>query len=290
MEKKKKIGLIGQGWIGKNYADDFEKRGFDVVRYTRSEPYVKNKDAIGECDIVFIAVPTPTTPEGFDDSVLRSVIPLVGEGKTAVIKSTLVPGTTEAIQKDHTDIFIMHSPEFLTEVTAAHDAAHPNRNIVGIPVDDEAYREKAKEVLVVLPSAPHELICGAKEAELIKYAGNIFLYFKVIYANLLYDLARGSGIDYESVKNAIAADPRIDASHLDALHASGHVGPDSVPGRGAGGHCFIKDFAAFSEMYKEAVGDELGMKVLEALKDKNVDLLTQSGKDLDLLEGVYGKK
>ena len=40
---KIKIGFIGQGWIGKNYADDFEKRGFDVVRYSQEEPYVKNK-------------------------------------------------------------------------------------------------------------------------------------------------------------------------------------------------------------------------------------------------------
>ena len=42
----KKIGFIGQGWIGKNYADDFERRGLEVVRYALEEPYVKNKDKI----------------------------------------------------------------------------------------------------------------------------------------------------------------------------------------------------------------------------------------------------
>ncbi len=62
-KKNKKIGFIGQGWIGKNYADDFEKRGFEVVRYAQEEPYIKNKEAIADCDIVFIAVPTPSTPE-----------------------------------------------------------------------------------------------------------------------------------------------------------------------------------------------------------------------------------
>ena len=30
--ENKKIGFIGQGWIGQNYADDFERRGFEVVR------------------------------------------------------------------------------------------------------------------------------------------------------------------------------------------------------------------------------------------------------------------
>ncbi|MCK5022090.1 MAG: hypothetical protein KAR54_02480 [Candidatus Pacebacteria bacterium] len=42
-------------------------------------------------------------------------------------------------------------------------------------------------------------------------------------------------------------------------------------------------------MYKNIIGDEAGMKVLESLKEKNIDLLKTSGKDLDLLAGVYGK-
>ena len=33
MNKKPTIGFIGQGFIGKNYADDFEERGFEVIRY-----------------------------------------------------------------------------------------------------------------------------------------------------------------------------------------------------------------------------------------------------------------
>jgi len=56
------IGFIGQGWIGKNYADDFEKRGYETVRYSLEKPYVDNKEKIKDCDLVFIAVPTPTTP------------------------------------------------------------------------------------------------------------------------------------------------------------------------------------------------------------------------------------
>lgn len=36
------IGFIGQGFIGKNYADDFENRGYEVVRYALEEPYLKN--------------------------------------------------------------------------------------------------------------------------------------------------------------------------------------------------------------------------------------------------------
>ena len=81
MKKDNLIGFIGQGWIGKHYADDFEKRGYDVVRYALEEPYIKNGDKIKDCDIVFIAVPTPSTLEGFDDSIVRKAIKGVGQGK-----------------------------------------------------------------------------------------------------------------------------------------------------------------------------------------------------------------
>ncbi len=280
-KNKKKIGFIGQGWIGRNYADDFEKRGYEVIRYGREEPYIKNENKIKECDIVFIAVPTPTTPEGFDDSILREVMKLVGDKKTAVIKSTILPGTTESIQKDNPNVYVTHSPEFLAERTAGYDAANPNRNIVGIPLENDEYKKAAKDVLDVLPKAPYEITCHSKEAELIKYSGNVFLYKKVIYMNLLYDLADKLGARWEVVRDSVAADPRIGKSHMEPIHESG---------RGAGGHCFIKDFEAFTDFYKNFVGDEHGINVLESIRNKNVDLLVKSGKDLDLLAGVYGEE
>src|SRR5690242_15193207 len=95
LKKHKKIGFIGQGFVGKNQADDFERRGYEVVRYALEEPFVKNKDKIKECDMVFIAVPTPTTPEGFDYSLVEQVISLVEKGKIVVVRSTILPGTTQ---------------------------------------------------------------------------------------------------------------------------------------------------------------------------------------------------
>ncbi|MFH0856462.1 MAG: NAD(P)-binding domain-containing protein, partial [bacterium] len=99
MEKKLKIGFIGQGYVGKNYADNFQGRGYDVVRYDISPAYVSNREKIKDCDIVLIAVPTPTLPgKGFDDSILVDVLKIVGDGKCAVIKSTMKIGTTEKLQ------------------------------------------------------------------------------------------------------------------------------------------------------------------------------------------------
>lgn len=286
-----KIGFIGQGWIGKHYADNFEKRLYDVVRYALEEPYVHNKEKIQECGIVFVAVPTPTTPEGFSFSAVRSALQNVAEGTTVVIKSTLYPGTTETLQKESPQLFLLHSPEFLREASAAHDAAHPDRNLIGIPEDTKEFRARAEAVLQVLPEAPFNRIMSARQAELVKYAGNCFLYTKVVFMNALYDLTEKQGIDWETFREALIHDPRIGESHTRPVHTSGHVKENYAVHRGAGGECFIKDFEAFRDQMKEYVPEKTDIyEMLTAMVRYNNRLLRESNKDLDLLKGVYGDR
>ena len=136
-------GFIGQGWVGKNYATDFEERGFSVIRYSKEAEYSHNKEAIASCGIVFIAVPTPTTPKGFDGSILDDVLPLVGLGKTAVIKSTILPGTTKKLQEKYPKKIILYSPEFLSEATAKYDTSNPFVSIVGMSKESKIHRKTA---------------------------------------------------------------------------------------------------------------------------------------------------
>ena len=282
---KIKLGFIGQGFVGNNMATDFVERGFEVVRYSLEQEYISNKDFIKDCEVVFIAVPTPTTPEGFNDSILRNEIKnLVGKGKTAVIKSTVLPGTTESIQKENPDIFVLHSPEFLKEVTAKEDTKYPERNLIGITIDTPEYRAKAELVLSLLPKAPYERIFLSKETELIKYIGNNFLYMKIIFMNLMYDLGDKIGADWQNIAEAVSEDSRIGKSHMLPVHASGL---SNKVGRGAGGHCFPKDFEALLQFYRDTVKDENGLKVLESIRDKNVELMKSTGKDAEILKGVY---
>lgn len=276
-----KIGFIGQGYIGKNYADDFERRGYTVVRYAVEPEYSMNKDAIKDCDMVFIAVPTPTTPAGFDDSIVRSVVKLVGKGKIAVVKSTIVPGTIASIQAENPDIFVFHSPEFLTKKTAAEDAAHPRRNIIGIPKETPEFRAAAQAVIDVLPAAPFSSIVSAEEAEMIKYASNAFYYTKVVFMNLLYDINQKMGGDWQHIRDAMAADPWIGNWHLEPVHKTG---------RGAGGFCLIKDFAAFRMTYEKLIGESRGAELLRKIEDTNLELLLASNKDVEALTSTYGNE
>lgn len=280
--KKPLIGFIGQGWIGRAYADNFEERGYEVVRYSLERPWIKNKEKIRECDIVFIAVWTPTTPKGFDISVVESVLPLVGKGKTAVIKSTILPGTTEQLQKKFSDIVVLYGPEFLSVASHVHDAAHPFVNLVGMPTEDSKHYLAAERVMKTLPKAKYSSICKSSEAEIFKYTHNASGYTQVILFNLMYDLAQRFGANWDVVNKAIQADPLISKRYSNPVHKSG---------RGAGGGCFIKDVAALrGHVERYLPHDKLARDVLASMEAKNIHLLTSTGKDLDLLEDVYGKK
>lgn len=278
--KKPRIGFIGQGWIGKAYSDNLEERGYHVVRYSLEKPWVKNKDKIRECDIVFIAVWTPTTPKGFDLSVIQSVLPLVGDGKVAVVKSTILPGTTAQLQKQFPRITLLFNPEFLSIVSHIHDAAHPFVNLVGMPTSDAKHYLAAEKVMRVLPKAGYSAICKSEEAEIFKYTHNISGYTQVIFFNLMYDLAHKFGANWDAVHKAVQADPLIANRYANPVHKSG---------RGAGGGCFIKDMAALrSHVKKNLPKDKLALNVLKAMEEKNFELLISTNKDLDLLTGVYG--
>jgi len=278
------VGFIGQGFIGKNMADDFVARGYDVIRYD-NEKWVANKNRIKDCDFVFIAVPTPSTPRGFDDSILKEVLKLVGDGKTAIIKSTIKIGTTEKFQKLYPKKYILHSPEFLTEKNAARDTKFPPRNVVGYTKKSKI---KAPAVLGLLPKALHNFLIPSGEAELVKYMGNNFLFLKVVFANAVYNLAKRKGIDYDTVAGIVGCDSRIGSSHLAVSHSSGH---SSKKGRGAGGHCFIKDMSAFVEMFREepikSREDKAVLEFLNQAVKLNNRLLLDTEKDVDLLKKVY---
>ncbi len=275
-----KIGCIGQGWVGRNIADNYERRNYSVVRYALEPEYALNRRFIKDCDVVFVAVPTPTTPEGFDYSIVEEMVSLVGDGKIAVIKSTILPGTSKKIQDTHPGKVVLFSPEFLCESTAQYDVSNPMFNILGLAYDSAGHRNAAEEVMRTLPKSKHNFIVRAEAAELFKYAHNINGYMRVIFANLLHDVAEKINVDWADVKLIMDNDPMMSPYYNSPVHKGG---------RGAGGHCFIKDMAAFSRLFSELnPTDILGADVFRALEKKNLELLAVTNKNQDLVKGVYG--
>lgn len=184
------------------------------------------------------------------------------------------------LQDMHPDKIILHSPEFLSEVTAKSDAQNPFMNIVGMPYKTARHTKASKLVLSVLPKAPFEKIVSSDEAEIIKYSHNCSGFTQIIFFNLMYDLAKNLNADWKNIEQALKADPYIPNRYASPVHKKG---------RGAGGNCFIKDMRALSLSYKKNVNDKKGFDVLESMQNKNKDLLISSNKDISILKSVYGK-
>ncbi len=279
--KKPVVGFIGQGYVGGSYANNFEKRGFPTIRYSLEEPHIRNKDRVREAEIVFVCVPAPTTPKGFDSSILREALALVRPGATAVIKSTLLPGLTVQLQKQYPKITVLYSPEFLSVATAQEDTDRPFVTIVGTPQKTARHKKAAARTLELLPKAPFDQICSSEEAEVIKYAHNLSGYTQILTFNLMYDMAKRIGASWDPINRAMEADPLVPNRYSNPIHKGG---------RGAGGYCFVKDMAAFSRSYKKLVGRPEGVRFIEAMEKKNLALLRETEKDLHIVESVYGKR
>ncbi len=236
------IGVMGVGVVGGAARDFFERQGRSV-RVHDPNLGLGSEASINEADIVFICVPTPHDPRtGFDSRALEEAIGTLQDSKVIVIKSTVLPGTTETYQARFPQHCFLFNPEFLRESTARIDFVRPDRQLVGYTAQS---RHLAGALLALLPSAPYERMMVAREAEMTKYMTNAFLALKVTFANEIYDLAAALDIDYEAVREAVAADLRIGSSHLDVTD-SGY--------RGYGGKCLPKDVKALLHL-----GDVLGL-------------------------------
>ncbi len=202
-------------------------------------------DDVNQAEIIFVCVPTPKNPKdgSCDVSIVADAVKKIGGEKIVIVKSTVTPGTTEGLQKEHPRHKFLFNPEFLTESRAWEDMLRPDRQIVGFT---DKSLDAAHLVLSLLPKAPFmspwgvgtysQIRITATEAEFIKYAGNVYFARKINWANALAKAAEKIGADYENIRKGMSADHRIGDSHLDVSHG-GY--------RGFGGYCFPKDTAAF---------------------------------------------
>jgi UDPglucose 6-dehydrogenase len=279
-----KVAILGAGYVGLVTGAGLAQAGHHVTCYdidqARLEPVKKGRtpffepglddllksvvnsrhllvaaslsEAMHGADISIIAVGTPSTQNGIDLSDIKNTaesigheLPKLGRYHVVVVKSTVVPGTTDTLVKQTLeetsrltcgkDFGIGMIPEFLREGNAVEDCLNPDRIVIG------AFDEPSGKVLTQLferASCPI-IKTNLRNAEMVKYASNALLATLISFSNEISGLC-------ESVPN-LSEEEVMAALHLDRRLAKAGILPYLRGGIGFGGSCFPKDVKALRE-------------------------------------------
>ncbi|MDH2900688.1 MAG: UDP-glucose/GDP-mannose dehydrogenase family protein [archaeon] len=249
-------------------------------------------------DIVFLTVGTPSDKRdgGIDLTFVKSVSKMIGEVlrssdklvdyPVVVVKSTVVPGTTENTvkpiieeasgKKVGCDFGLAVNPEFLKEGAAVQDMFEPDRIVIG------EFDKRSGDTLERFyqwfyeKKMPPVVRTNLVNAEFIKYASNAFLATKISFINSIANIAQKTpGADVSIIAEGIGLDNRIGRKFLNA-------------GLGYGGSCFPKDVRALIAFSKQA---RYSPVLLDAVDSINQNQGSVAVKMIDeVFEGNGGSK
>ncbi|CAL9121486.1 unnamed protein product [Musa textilis] len=221
----------------------------DVVKQCRGRNLFFSTEIekhIGQADIVFVSVNTPTKTRGLGagkaadltywESAARMIADVAKSDKIVVEKSTVPVKTAEAIEKilihnsRGINFQILSNPEFLAEGTAIQDLFNPDRVLIGGRETPEGKKavQVLKQVYANWVSEDRIITTNLWSAELSKLAANAFLAQRISSVNAISALCEATGADVAEVAYSVGKDTRIGPKFLSA----------SV---GFGGSCFQKD-------------------------------------------------
>ena len=268
--KNYKLGIIGHGYVGESQSFAFSP-SFDVRVYDKDlSKSTHSLDEVLESDFIFVCVPTPMKKDGSQDlSYIENFFKCAIDGPVYIIKSTVLPGTTNILNKKFKNLKIIFSPEFLTERTAKLDILTQTRIILG---GDKKLTSMVREIYNIRFKNKTLIETDSLTAEYIKYMNNTFFASKVSIMNEFYRLANHLGVNWETALYGFVSDQRIGDSHLNV------PGPDGK--LGFGGTCFPKDINAFISFAKK---NNINMNVLEAAWKTNLEVRPE--RDWEELKG-----
>ena len=268
-----KIGIIGIGKLGLCFGLNLKKAGHDVygvdnnseyVELLNKESFVSSEEYVNEylqkykfnystdindairCDVVFVVVQTPSTPDHkYDHSIIEKIKKeIISKGKAdnrvdLVINCTTFPGYCEELQKDLKpyNYYVSYNPEFIAQGTIIRDQQYCDNVLIGQA--DESAGGLIKEIYAsFVLSNPIYNIMTLTEAEITKLSVNCFLTTKISFANMIGDIAQGYDVNPDIILNAVGTDSRIGKKYL-------------KPGFGFGGPCFPRDNRALAKCAEE---------------------------------------
>lgn len=236
------------------------------------------EQAVRDSEITFIAVGTPFDGRHIDLSYVKRVASEIGsalrnknEYHAVVVKSTVVPGTTDGVvrpiledaskKRAGIDFGVGMNPEFLTEGVAVRDFMQPDRIVLG-GMDDRTI-EMLAQVYEPFKGVP-VVRTNNKTAEMIKYTSNAVLATMISFSNEIGNLCSSLGdIDVVEVMQG------VHLAHYFTVRTPGDTGYAAAPitsflqaGCGFGGSCLPKDVSALIA-HGEAAG--LPMPLLDAV-------------------------
>ena len=268
--KKFKVGVIGNGFVGEAISFAFSSVSDMYVYDTDPLKSLDDLQSVHSCDFVFICVPTPMFEDGSQDlSYVESTFEKASNKPVYILKSTVLPGTTNKLSKKHLNFKIIFSPEFLTERTAKLDMLTQNRIILG---GNSKLTKKVESLYRVRFKVKNIIQTDAKTAELTKYMNNTFFATKVSIINEFKLLCDKIGANWEDALIGFVSDSRIGDSHL---NVPGHDGKT-----GYGGTCFPKDVNA---LLKFAKNNQIDMNTVEGGWKTNLQIRPE--KDWEEKEG-----
>ena len=268
-----KIGIIGAGMVGGTiehcFRDHHELYIHDPSRNTDLD------DLISNCDMAYIAVPTPAKDDGScDTSIVEDVLEELPDGFIAVIKSTVIPGTTQLLQERFSKLKLAYSPEFLVERQRFEDFSNQKILVVGTAFTDVAELVFEQHRVAGIDVGENKFHTTSTEAEMVKYTKNNFYAMKVIFANQMHDICQNLGIEWNAISEIITTpqDQPIGDSHLEPI--MGLM-------RGFGGKCLPKDTLALKELAQSL---DVKYSLLDAIQSDNQRLRNiATGKPSDVV-------
>jgi GDP-mannose 6-dehydrogenase len=224
--------------------------------------------AVGESQISFVCVGTPSLPNGqLDLSIVRRTCEQIGTALRAkndfhwvVLRSTVLPGTARSLviptleaasgKRAGADFAVCVNPEFTREGSAVADFSD-SMTVLG--ADDPAHLQPLRELYRDISS--HVLEASLEVAEMVKYVCNTFHALKVTFANEIGALCRHLDVDDQAVMKIFMADTKLNISPAYL-----------TPGFAFGGSCLPKDVRALNYCAKQL---DLNAPLLRAITPSN---------------------
>jgi UDP-N-acetyl-D-glucosamine dehydrogenase len=195
-----------------------------------------NHDALADCDVLLICVPTPLTDHTPDLRHIKlagtQIAGRLRRGTLVILESTTYPGTTEEVLKPvlessefvaGRDFALAYSPERIDPGRGLDHIAKTPKVVGGVTRRDgelaaEFYRAFVDEVVLV--SSP-------REAEMAKLIENTFRHVNIALVNELAFLSKDLDVDLWEAIRAASTKP--------------YGFMPFWPGPGVGGHCIAID-------------------------------------------------